>query len=173
MIRSEVCRNSVADLSKWVLLHGASYPTELGYRQELFALSRANGLKYYGTVSRPSDAYDWAGDVGRVESFFDPERLPEFERRLGLAAGGFTSDNAAVFVCGLTATIGGVLVRLIERGFIPYAKAIRDTLGVPSGASASLFYELYDSTPVIDIDNPAVVDPLRARVSAMLARRSS
>ena len=27
MIRSEVCRNPRADLSKWVLLHGVSYPT--------------------------------------------------------------------------------------------------------------------------------------------------
>jgi ferredoxin--NADP+ reductase len=171
MIRSEVCRNPVADLSKWVLLHGASYPTELGYRQELLALSRANGLKYYGTVSRPSEAHDWTGDIGRVESFFDPERLQEFERRLGLAAGGFTSDNAVVLVCGLTATIGGVLVRLIDRGFIPHAKVLRDVLGVPSDVSASLFYELYDRTPVIDIDDRAIVEPLRARTQAMLARR--
>jgi hypothetical protein len=64
-----------------------------------------------------------------------------------------------------------VLVRLIDRGFIPQAKVIRDALGVPADVSASLFFELYDSTPVIDIDNPAVVEPLRARVHSMLARR--
>ena len=171
MIRSEICRNPLADLSKWVLLHGASYPTELGYRQELLGLSTANALKYYGTVSRPVEARDWTGDVGRVESFFDLDRLPEFERRLGLAAGGFTSDSAVVFVCGLTATIRGVLVRLIDRGFIPHAKVIRDVLGVPPHVSDSLFYELYDPTPVIDIDDPAVVEPLRARMQAVLARR--
>ncbi|HEY1304314.1 MAG TPA: hypothetical protein VGF24_12225 [Vicinamibacterales bacterium] len=171
MIRSEVCRNPIADLSKWVLLHGASYPTELGYRQELLALSTPNGFKYYGTVSRPSEARDWTGDVGRAESFFDPDRLPEFEQRVGLAAGGFTSDSAVVFVCGLTATIRCVLVRLIDRGFIPHAKVIRDALGVPPDVSASLFYELYDPTPVIEIDNPVVVEPLRARMQAVLARR--
>jgi ferredoxin--NADP+ reductase len=171
MIRSEVCRNARADLSKWVLLHGASYPSELGYRQELLALSETNGLKYYGTVSRPSETRDWAADIGRVESFFEPDRRPELERRLGLGSGGFMPDNAVVFVCGLTATIGGVLIRLIDRGFIPHGKAIRDGLGVPPDVSASLFYELYDPTPIIDIDNAAVVDPLRARMQAVLARR--
>ena len=171
MIRSEVSRNPDADLSNWVLLHGASYPTELGYHQELLALSTAHRLRYYGAVSRPSEARDWTGDIGRVESFFDPNRLPEFERRLGLAAGGFAPDNAVVFVCGLTATISGVLVRLIDRGFVPHAKLIRDALGVPSHISASLFYELYDPTPVIDIDNPAVLEPLRTRMQALLAKR--
>jgi ferredoxin--NADP+ reductase len=171
MIRSEVCRNPHADLSKWILLHGASYPSELGYRQELLALSETNGLKYYGTVSRPSETRDWAADIGRVESFFEPDRRPELERRLGLGSGGFMPDNAVVFVCGLTATIGGVLIRLIDRGFIPHGKAIRDGLGVPPDVSASLFYELYDPTPIIDIDNAAVVDPLRARMQAALARR--
>ena len=169
MISSEVCRNPFADLSNWVLLHGVSYPNELGYRRQLLSLSTANGLKYHGTVSRPSEARDWSGDIGRVEAFFDPERLPEFERRLGLAAGGFTSHNAAVFVCGLTATIGGVLVRLIDRGFVPHAKVIRDALGVPPDMSPSLFYELYDPAPPIDIDNPTVVEPLRARMQRALS----
>jgi hypothetical protein len=94
--------------------------------------------------------------------------MAEFERRLGLPAGGFTSDKAVVFVCGLTATIRGVLVRLIDRGFVPQAKVIRDALGVPPDESASLFYELYDPTPVIDIDNPAMVEPLRARMQQVI-----
>jgi ferredoxin--NADP+ reductase len=171
MIRSEICRNPAADLSKYVLLHGVSYPAELGYRQELLALATANGLKYWGTVSRPSEARDWTGDVGRVESFFEPRRLPDLERRLGLAAGGFTPDRVVVFVCGLTGTIGAVLIRLIEYGFIPHAAAIREALGVPSNVSASLFYELYDPTPVIDINDPAVIEPLRVRLEAALASR--
>jgi ferredoxin--NADP+ reductase len=171
MIRSEICRNPAADLSKYVLLHGVSYPAELGYRQELLALATANGLKYWGTVSRPSEAGDWRGDVGRVESFFEPHRLPDLERRLGLAAGGFTPERAVVLVCGLTGTIGAVLIRLIDYGFIPHAAAIREALGVPSNVSASLFYELYDPTPVIDINDPAVIEPLRVRLEAALASR--
>lgn len=171
MIRSEVCRDPLTDLSKWVLLHGASYPVELGYRQELLALSRTNGLKYWATVSRPTDTRDWTGDVGRVESFFEPDRLTDLERRLGLAVGGVTPNSAVVFVCGLTGTIGAVLVRLLDRGFIPHAKAIGEALGVPPEVSASMFYEQYDPTPVIDIDDPAVIEPLRARVQEVLARR--
>ena len=171
MIRSEVCRNPLANLSRWVLLHGASYPAELGYRQELLSLSATNGLKYWGTVSRPSGTRDWTGDVGRVESFFEPDRLPDLEHRVGLAAGGFTPHTAAVLVCGLTGTIGAVLVQLLDRGFIPHGKAIREALGVPADVSTSLFYELYDPKPVIDIDDPAVIEPLRARMQAGLARR--
>lgn len=171
MVRSEVCRNPAVDLSKWVVLHGASYPGELGYRQELLALSESNGLKYRGTVSRADGARSWTGDVGRVESFFDAHRLPDLERRLGLADGGFTPDGAVVFVCGLTGTIGAVIVRLIDRGFIPRAKAVRDALGVPPTVGDSLFYELYDPTPVFDIDTPSVIEPLRERLQAALARR--
>jgi ferredoxin--NADP+ reductase len=171
MIRSEVRRNPAVDLSRWVLLHGASYPAELGYRQELLALSASNGVRYWGTVSRAGEVRDWAGDVGRVESFLEPDRLSDLERRLGLASGGFTPDSAVVFVCGLTGTIGAVVIRLIDRGFVPHARAIRDALRVPSEVAASVFYELYDPTPVIDIGDRAVIEPLRARMHVALACR--
>ena len=168
MLRSEVCRNPNVDLWTWVLLHGASYPPELGYREELLALSRTNGLKYWGTVSRPGEACEWTGDIGRVETFLEPQRLSDLERRVGLADGGFTPDSAVVFVCGLTGTIGAVLTRLIDRGFVPRASAIREALGVPPNISDSLFYELYDPTPVIDVNNRAVMEPLRQRMQAAL-----
>jgi ferredoxin-NADP reductase len=171
MIRSEVCRNPSVDLSKWVVLHGASYAPELGYRQELIALSKSNGLRYWGTVSRPTQTSGWTGDVGRAESFFEPDRLGNLEQRLDLPAGGFTPDRAVVFVCGLTGTIGTVLVRLIDRGFIPHAKAIREALGVPREAQESVFYELYDPTPVIDITDPTVIEPLRARMQLAINKR--
>jgi len=35
--------------------------------------------------------------------------------------------------------------------------------------SASLFYQLYDPTPVIDVDDPAVIETLRAHMQAVLA----
>jgi len=169
MIRSEVRRNPLIDLSKWVLLHGASYPTELGYRQELLELSVATRLKYWGTASRPSAGHHWAGDVGRVESFFAPDRLPDLEHRLGLAANDLTPDRAVIFACGATGTIGATLTLLVDRGFVPHAPPIREALGVPPGARDSMFYELYDPTPVIDIDDPEVIEPLRARMRAALA----
>src|SRR3984885_11160997 len=44
MVRSELRRNPKVDLSKWVLLHGASYSADLGYRDELMDLVERNRL---------------------------------------------------------------------------------------------------------------------------------
>jgi ferredoxin--NADP+ reductase len=171
MLRSEIRRKAEVDLSRWVLLHGSSYPAELGYREEMLALAASNGLKYWGTVSRPGSSESWTGDVGRVESFFDPPRMVDLERRLRLAEGGFTPESVVVLVCGLTGTIRSALVRLIDRGFIPHAKVVREALGIPDKVKDSLFYELYDPTPVVDISDPTIIEPLRARMQVALARR--
>ena len=166
MIRSEVRRNPATDLSGWVLLHGASRVAELGYRDELLELSATNRLRYWGTVSRPTTTTEWMGDVGRVEGFFEPARLGDLERRLNLPPDGLTPDNAVVYVCGLTGTITTTMDLLLERGFIPHAPMIREALGVPSDAKDSLFFELYDPAPLIDVNNPSVVQALRARMRA-------
>ena len=171
MIRSELRRNPRADLSKWVLLHGASYPADLGYRDELMGLVETHGLKYWGTVSRPKEAQDWRGDTGRVESFFEPERLADLEKRLGLPVGGFNPKNVVIYICGLTGTITGTIVPLIDRAFIPDFKRIREALGVPADAKDSVFYEQYDTEPVINIKDDAVVAPLRERMQAALAKQ--
>jgi ferredoxin--NADP+ reductase len=170
MVRSELRRNPNADLSKFVLLHGASYPGDLGYREELIEMIERNKLKYWGTVSRPKEAPDWKGDVGRVEAFFDGARLADLEKRCGLPEGGFTPQNVVVYICGLTGTITGTVIPLIDRGFIPDFKRIREALGVPADAKDSVFYEQYDTEPVINIKDPAVVEPLKARMQAALAK---
>jgi hypothetical protein len=41
---------------------------------------------------------------------------------------------------------------------------------VPADVEANLFYEQYDTEPVINIKDPAVVDPLKAQLAAALAR---
>jgi ferredoxin/flavodoxin---NADP+ reductase len=170
MVRSEIRRNPGVDLSKWVLLHGASYPADLGYRDELMAMTDRNKLRYWGTISRPKEAADWKGDVGRVEAFFDGARLEDLEKRLGLPAGGFTPKNIVIYICGLTGTITGTIVPLIDRGFVPDFKRIREALGVPVETKDSVFYEQYDTEPVINIKDPAVVEPLKARMQAALAK---
>ena len=170
MVRSEIRRNPSADLSKWVLLHGASYPADLGYRDELMKLVETHGLKYWGTVSRPKEAPDWRGDSGRVEAFFEGARLADLEKRLGLPAGGFTPKNAVIYICGLTGTISGTIIPLIDRGFVPDFKRIREALGVPADTKDSVFYEQYDTEPVINVKDPAVVEPLKARMQAALAK---
>ncbi len=173
MVRSALRRDPKADLSRFVILHGASYDTDLGHRDELLGYVKSNGLKYFGTVSRPKDCPSWTGDTGRVESFFEPGKLAMLEQRLGLGEGGMTPKTAAVLICGLQGTIGTTLVNLIPRGFVPDFKRIREALGVPAEQPASLFYEQYDTEPVIDIKNPEVVEPLRAQMAAGLAKLSS
>ncbi|MDQ3367140.1 MAG: hypothetical protein M3680_17090 [Myxococcota bacterium] len=170
MVRSELNRDPNVDLSKYVLLHGASYPADLGYRDELTLLAKNHGLRYWGTVSRPQAAEGWTGDTGRVEAFFEPARLTDLEARLGLPPGGFTPRNVVIFICGLTGTITGTIIPLIDRGFIPDFKRIREALGVPADAKDSVFYEQYDTEPVINVKDPSVVEPLRERMQAALAR---
>lgn len=173
MVRSELRRNPNADLSKYVLLHGASYPADLGYRDELMKYVEVNGLKYYGTVSRPKEAPDWKGDTGRVEAYFEGARLDDLEHRLGLPKGGFTPQNVLIYICGLTGTITGTILPLIDRAFIPDFKRIREALGVPAEAKDSVFYEQYDTEPVVNIKDPTVVEPLKVRMQAALASLGS
>ena len=170
MVRSELRRNPKADLSKYVLLHGASYDTDLGYRDELLGLVKTNGLRYWGTVSRPKESGDWRGDTGRVEAFFEGARLDDLEQRLGLPPGGFNPKRVVIYICGLTGTITGTIVPLIDRAFVPDFKRIREALGVPADTKDSVFYEQYDTEPVINVKDPAVVEPLKARMQAALAK---
>jgi ferredoxin--NADP+ reductase len=170
MLRSELRRNPSADLSRWVLLHGASYAADLGYRDELQQMTVRNGLRYWGSVSRPKECPGWTGDTGRVEGFFEGARLDDLERRLGLPPGGLTPRTAAVYICGLNGTIAGTIVPLIDRGFVPDFKRIRKALGVPEELHASVFWEQYDTEPVIDDKDLVVVEPLRVRMQAALAK---
>lgn len=170
MVRSELRRDPSADLSRWVILHGASYAADLGHRDELLALVEQHRLHYWGTVSRPGEAGEWQGDTGRVESFFEPSKLAELERRLGLPEGGFLPSAATIFICGLQGTIGTTITSLIDRGFVPDQRRMREALGVPKSVPASLFFEQYDTEPVIAIKDPEVIDPLRMRMQAALVK---
>ena len=94
MVRSELRRNPSADLSKWVLLHGASYPADLGYRDELMQHGRDQRPQVlgHGEPARRRRRTG-RGDTGRVEAFFDGARLDDLEKRLGLPPGGFNAEE--------------------------------------------------------------------------------
>jgi ferredoxin--NADP+ reductase len=94
-----------------VVLHGASYADELGYRA-LLESWQAGGefpLTYVPTVSRPRDPRNtgWAGRVGRVEAI-----VPAVCDELGL-----TPDNAIAYLCGNPDMIATVDATLLGRGF--------------------------------------------------------
>ncbi len=170
MVRSEVLRNPSVDLSSWVVLHGASYPQNLNYREELMRYGAENGLHYMGSVSRPNEANDWKGDAGRVEEYFRADRIGELEDRLGVGVGGLTPKRAGILICGLQGTCAQTIIRLVGRGFVPDHRKIRQALGAPDDAPPSIWWEQYDKTPVIDVNDESVVARLRAELAAGLAR---
>ena len=47
---------------------------------------------------------------------------------------------------------------------------IRTALEIPEGVPSSLFYEQYDTSPVIDLDDERVMNPLREQMHAALGR---
>lgn len=169
MVRSDHIRDPRADLSRYAVLHGASYPADLGYSQELESY-RAQGLVYLKTVSRPKECPEWRGDKGRVEDYFLPERVPELEERLGLERGGLDPDRAVIYICGLQGTIGQTITRLIPRGFVPDNKKLRRALEAPADVEPTVYFEQYDTTPVVDLNDPVVMEPLQAQLREALAR---
>lgn len=168
MARSRVMADPEARLSDFVVLHGASYPADLGYREELTYLADAKGLHYFSTVSRPGEAPDWAGDSGRVEDYFLEDRLADLESRLGLGAGGLHPDNAVIYICGLQGTIGQTIMRLNHRGFVPENRKLRRVLEISDDTAPTLFFEQYDTTPVIPVDDEEAMATMKAQLRAAL-----
>jgi ferredoxin/flavodoxin---NADP+ reductase len=166
MVLEQVARNAKADLSRWGLLHAASYAADIGYIDQLDALVKNNGLRYAPSISRPQACPQWDRHSGRVEDFFNPERLGDTESVLGLAPGELNPDNAVVYICGLNGTIANTLERLLPCGFIPNNRKIRRALDVANETPSSFFYEPYDSTPVVEIKEAENVARLRALMQA-------
>ncbi len=161
VVRSIHHKEPSRDLGEFVILHGASYPDDLGYREELEGLAATAGLPYVPTVSRPKESDGWTGATGRAEDQFLPDRLGDFEERAGFAPGELRPENAVLYVCGLQGTIGATIERLLERGFVPDDRKLRAAFGVPAEVPATIFYEQYDSEPVIDLTDEARVAALR------------
>jgi hypothetical protein len=82
-------------------------------------------------------------------------------------------DNAAIFVCGLTGTIVATIVSMTDRAFVPDDHALRKALGVPPEIEDSSFFEHHDPQPVVDVTDAAVIEPLRRRMQAGLARTAA
>lgn len=162
MVRSEYIKDPTRSLADYVIIHGASYSTDLGYREELEALAAKTGLRYLPTVSRPKADPQWRGYIGRAESFFAPDRIAGLEDALGLATGGFTPDAVQILICGLQGTIGQTIENLVPRGFVPDNRKIRRALEIPEAHRPTIFYEAYDTVPPIDLEDAARVDELKA-----------
>ena len=166
IVRSAHLRDERVDLSKTVLLHGASYPADLCYKEELERYASKNGLRYFRTVSRPKEAAGWNGDTGRVEDYFKPERLEDLEKRIGVEPGHLRPSTAAVLICGLQGTIAETLTRMTPRGFIPENRRIRKALDVADDVPPTMWWEQYDNTPVIDVNDPVLIGRMKDQLAA-------
>ncbi len=162
IVRSEETRGGPAAAGRLVVLHGARHPHELGFREDLELVLNRVAPRYFPTISRGDASAEWTGDRGRVETFFDGEKLEGLEERLGLAAGPLAPANALVYVCGFRGTIAETIVRLIRRGFVPDDHRLRKLIGVPVSTPSSLFFEQYDPGSIVDPADEVLLEKLRA-----------
>ncbi|MEE9162464.1 MAG: hypothetical protein V3U35_05780 [Candidatus Neomarinimicrobiota bacterium] len=144
------------------LLHGASHPSDLGYQSDLEALMNRVEQRYFPSISRPHLHPEWQGDTGRVEDYFTSGKLAELESRLGREPGFISPENCAVYVCGLQGTIAETVKRLLPRGFVPDNRRIREALKLPAKLPPTLFFEQYDTTPILDLHDRELMASLQA-----------
>lgn len=147
------------------IIHGSSYPVDLGYRSDLETMMNGGTApRYFPTISRPEQSPGWTGLTGRAEVHFHEDKLPNLERLLGLGSGGFNPENCVILICGLRGTIANTAMSLLHRAFIPEDRKTRTALGIPAECKPSLFWEQYDTLPVLDLKDPELVAELKARL---------
>jgi len=119
--------HAVGDKREIVILHGASYVDELGYRELLTNLETESidrgkdkwNFRYRASISRPEEWFNrsWNGQTGRVETFLrskDGEPSP-LEKLVGEK---ITKDNTMFYICGWQGTIDGCMNYLAPKGFV-------------------------------------------------------
>jgi len=99
---------------RFVVLHGARFSWDLGYRAELSALARhCPNLIYLPVISRPKEDPSWSGWSGYLQDLL---LSPMVEERAGFL---LRPEHAHVFLCGNPAMIEAAKPLLIGRGFVP------------------------------------------------------
>jgi ferredoxin/flavodoxin---NADP+ reductase len=99
---------------RFVVLHGARYSWDLGYRAELESLARIRpNLTYLPSITRPDQDPHFRGATGRIQSLLEQGLVEE--------TAGVVLDPAVadVFLCGNPEMIGAAKELLIARGFTP------------------------------------------------------
>jgi len=110
---------NIGSKRKLVLLHGAKYAQELGYRDMLEKMCSENSnLIYIPTVSRPDHelSHGWQGRKGRVETLLvDNGGSSLLEKAIGEKV---MPDNSFFHICGYQGTIESVISILHPLGFV-------------------------------------------------------
>ena len=110
MLRSELeCNGS----RKFVVVHGARYSWDLGYRTELTGLARhCDNFCYMPVITRPQEDVTWKGRSGYLQNVIASGAI---EEETGLA---LTPDNFDIFLCGNPSMIETVISWAEARGFV-------------------------------------------------------
>ena len=111
-----------------VVLHGASYVDELGYKDLLTGLEEESmdkgndkwNFKYRASISRPQEWFNrtWGGQKGRVESFLMPKAGSDMSPLEELVGEKINPENTSFYICGWQGTVDGVQVHLLPKGFV-------------------------------------------------------
>jgi ferredoxin--NADP+ reductase len=110
MLRSElVCGGP----RKFVVLHGARYSWDLGYRTELTGLARhCPNFCYLPVITRPAEDVTWKGRTGYLQNVIAAGVV---EEGTGVA---LTPDNFDIFLCGNPGMIETIIGWAEGRGFV-------------------------------------------------------
>ncbi len=110
MLRSELVCNGPR---QFVVVHGARYSWDLGYRTELTGLARHCGnFHYVPVITRPDDDITWRGRSGYLQNVIASGAI---EEETGLP---LTPENFDIFLCGNPGMIETVIGWASERGFV-------------------------------------------------------
>lgn len=111
-----------------IVLHGASYVDELGYRDLLSQMEEESldkgkdkwNFRYRASISRPQEWFNrtWNGQKGRVESFLRPKAGKDLSPLEELVGEKVTPANTSFYICGWQGTVDGALDYLIPKGFV-------------------------------------------------------
>ncbi|MGA2514698.1 MAG: ferredoxin--NADP reductase [Candidatus Limnocylindrales bacterium] len=97
----------------FVMVHGARYSWDLGYRTELTGLARhCANFHYLPVITRPQEDTTWSGRSGHIQ---DVVASGVVEHESGLA---LTRENFDVFLCGNPGMIETMITWAESRGFV-------------------------------------------------------
>ena len=127
---------AAGDKREIVVLHGASYVDELGYRELLIELEEESidkgrdkwNFKYRASISRPDEWLNrsWGGHKGRVETFIKPDPASGKSPLEELVGEKITPENTMFYVCGWQGTVDGGMQYLTPLGFVEERKKRQD-----------------------------------------------
>jgi ferredoxin--NADP+ reductase len=110
MLRSELVCNG---LRQFVVVHGARFSWDLGYRSELSGLARhCSNFHYVPVITRPAEDVTWRGRSGYLQNVIASSAI---EEETGLP---LTPDNFDIFLCGNPSMVETVIEWAEARGFV-------------------------------------------------------